>query len=764
MKQLSALLLFLLLFGYANAQSVSERSKIGALKKEINSTGSDTTKLTALLRISHLFSESTVRSASLTDSALAYIAKAEQLSSTQKNTAGLAKSWLMRARIFQDLKKAEQSELYARRVLTMYEARTNNLLLAEAFVILGDNLPDGEKMSAQKIAYYQRALKIYQSGGAKRTEAATLIKLSSIYLMGGKYQTMIELLNRAKKLYDAMQYPEKEMDLEFLYERFVYAYLGKDNYTEALKYGLQSVRIIERNHDTSLKAFKIYNNVALLNGLLKRYDTQAYFLKKALPIAHQQAILNNDSTMVAQVLGNLVLSKLAQHKPNEAIALLRKIGNRYPQGNLGWRHFINVNFLEAYTLAGKFDLAKVYYSKVLNQTAELEKFHSHQTTNYNVLIKYLMATGQQKKAITFLKLNDTACRNNSQIDFLAKNYLNWFKADSLSGNLKSAITHFQLFKTISDSLINTKKASQLADLQVSYQTEKKDEDIRIKAQRIQLLHKQAQYQEVRLLHEQTVRNVSIAGGIMLLLLLGLSYNRYLLKQRSNQALELSQQSLNAANDALQMLLTEKEWLLKEIHHRVKNNLQIVISLLNTQSAYLDNGDALDAIKNSQHRMHAMSLIHQKLYQSDNLASIDMSHYIKELVDYLHDSFSSDHQISMSLDIAPIKLYVSQAVPLGLILNEAISNSIKYAFKNTGKGKIAISLQPVGEQQYLMCIADNGSGLPEGFDLEETSSLGMSLMRGLTDQLEGEFALQDKDGLRVCITFKHVAFNESGIRA
>ena len=631
----------------------------------------------------------------------------------------------------------------------------SNLRLADHYAALADKIPDGEKMSARKIDLYRKAIKRYHTAGVKKTEAVVIIKLGNVYLMGGQYQTMIELLNKAKKLYDSLNYPEKAMDLELLYERFEYAYLGKDNYTEALKYGLMSVRIIEKSGEAGLRAFRIYNNVALLNGLLKRYDTQAYFLQKALPIARKYEAANNDSVMVAQVLANMVLSKLAQHQPAAAISLLYKIGNRYPKGNLGWRHFMNVNFLEALTLARKYNLAKPYYEKVLSQTAELDPFHSHQTTNYNVLIKYLMATGQQQQAIHFLQLNDTACRTNSQIDFLAKNYLAWFKADSISGNLKSAIKHFQLYKIISDSLVNTKKASQLADLQVSYQTEKKDEDIRVKAQNIQLLNKQAQLQRISLLHAKTIRNVSIAGGIMLLLLLSLSYNQYLQKRRTNQELEFGQTKLNAANDSLQMLLTEKEWLLKEIHHRVKNNLQIVISLLNTQSAYLENEDALEAIRNSQHRMHAMSLIHHKLYQSENLASIDMANYIQELVSYLSYSFSSEENISMQLNIDRVKLYVSQAVPLGLILNEAISNSIKYAFKKDSKGRIDISLQPVGDQRYLLCVADNGSGLPEGFDLDNTSSLGMSLMRGLTDQLDGVFELQDKDGLRVCITFKTV---------
>lgn len=687
---------------------------------------------------------------------------------SQTSNEQLAKSWLSRATVLHDKNDIKTSDSYAEKVIGLF-GQKNNKLLAQAYTQLGDNLEDAEKMSDKKIGYFKNAIAVYDQLGDKRAKAAVLIKLGNVYLMGGQYQTMINLLSNARKLYDSLAYPEKEMDLEWLYERFEYAYLGKDDYTEALKYGLQSVRIIEKHKDVSLKAFRIYNNVALLNSLLKRYDRQLYFLNKALPIARKQEKLNNDSTMVAQVLGNMVVSKLAQAKPAEAIAYLKKIGDRYPHDNLGWRHFINKYYLQAYTEDHQFKPAARYYQLVVKQTAELDPFHAHQTTNYNAIIKYLTATKQFDLAYKYLKLNDTACRKNSQVDLLARNYLNWFQADSLKGDFKMAIRHFQLAKVITDSLLNTKKASQLADLQVSYQSEKKDEKIRSNAQKILLLNKQAQYQQVSLLHQKTIRNVTLGGVVMLLLLLGVSYNRYLLKQRTNIQLEAQQDRINTANtslqhlnDSLQTLLGEKEWLLKEIHHRVKNNLQIVISLLNSQSAYLENQDAIDAIRNSQNRMHAMSLIHQKLYQSANLATIDMSVYIRELVDYLGDSFKQEKRVSMNLMISPLMLDVSQAVPLGLILNEAISNAIKYAFKDSKSGRIDILLEPVNDQndllnnkKYLLCIADNGAGLPDGFDPYNTSSLGMSLMQGLSQQLEGDFVLQNKDGLRVCVTFKAV---------
>jgi two-component sensor histidine kinase len=253
---------------------------------------------------------------------------------------------------------------------------------------------------------------------------------------------------------------------------------------------------------------------------------------------------------------------------------------------------------------------------------------------------------------------------------------------------------------------------------------------------------------------EDIRTYIMVGGVsMVVLLVAISYAAFRSRQRLTQELEQQKQQINKQNASLQLLLYEKDWLLKEIHHRVKNNLQIVISLLNSQSAYLENEDALFAIRNSQHRMHAMSLIHQKLYQSTNLASIDLSAYIYELVGYLKESFETDHKIKYVLDLTTLKLDVAQAVPIGLILNEAITNAIKYAFEKDAEGKITILLQSISDDTYLLCIADNGRGLPVGFNHENSRSLGMSLMIGLTEQLEGSLSLEEDGGLRVCIRFK-----------
>ena len=229
----------------------------------------------------------------------------------------------------------------------------------------------------------------------------------------------------------------------------------------------------------------------------------------------------------------------------------------------------------------------------------------------------------------------------------------------------------------------------------------------------------------------------------------------------NEALEAQQFEINQKNESLQRLvrekdhlLIEKEWLLKEIHHRVKNNFHIVASLLEIQSSYLKNKEALSAIKDSQHRIHSMSIIHQKLYQSETLSTIHMPDYIYELVEYLRESYSIRENIGFSLQIENIELNHASAITLGLILNEAITNAIKYAFTKTHDKRICISLSHISDSQILLSIADNGRGLPVDFGSKIGASMGMELLRGLTDDLGGSLSIEANEGTHIKVIFDY----------
>lgn len=213
-----------------------------------------------------------------------------------------------------------------------------------------------------------------------------------------------------------------------------------------------------------------------------------------------------------------------------------------------------------------------------------------------------------------------------------------------------------------------------------------------------------------------------------------------------------------AEDEIRKSLEEKEVLLQEIHHRVKNNLQIISSLINLQSNSIDDKRVYGAFKEIQNRVKSIALIHEKLYQSKDISKINFADYIHSLASDLYRSYGISSLIGLEVDADDILLDINKALPCGLIINEVITNSIKHAFKNANelnalkKGKISISFRYTGEN-YEMRVSDNGTGYPEDLDIEKTETLGLRLVNSLKSQLNGEVELKNMDGASFRLTFK-----------
>lgn len=199
-------------------------------------------------------------------------------------------------------------------------------------------------------------------------------------------------------------------------------------------------------------------------------------------------------------------------------------------------------------------------------------------------------------------------------------------------------------------------------------------------------------------------------------------------------------------------LAEKEILLKEIHHRVKNNLQVISSLLNLQAGYLQDSQSIETFQELQNRIYSMSLIHEKLYLSDDLAWIDFAEYVPDLAMNLFHTYEVNSElIRVKFDIPSILLGIDYAVPCGLIINELFSNALKYAFPENRTGEICVSLQTQNDMLALI-ISDNGIGFPENVDYQNTESLGMQLVITLVQQIKGTVHLTRNHGSKFTIHF------------
>lgn len=207
-----------------------------------------------------------------------------------------------------------------------------------------------------------------------------------------------------------------------------------------------------------------------------------------------------------------------------------------------------------------------------------------------------------------------------------------------------------------------------------------------------------------------------------------------------------------AAQKIEQALIEKDVLLKEVHHRVKNNLQVISSILNLQSSLVEDEKTLAILRESQSRIRTMSFIHESLYRTKDFSEIDFTEYLTNLSKNLVSSYSVSSKVKLSLDLDNVHLSLDQAIPCGLIVNEIVTNSLKYAFNEIKNPEIFVEIHE-NEESISLIIGDNGVGLPDDY-LEHTSeTLGVQLIEALTDQLDGEMKIENKVGTKYLLTFR-----------
>ncbi|GAA4318077.1 hypothetical protein GCM10023149_16010 [Mucilaginibacter gynuensis] len=534
-------------------------------------------------------------------------------------------------------------------------------------------------------------------------------------------------------------------------------YRFRSQYHRALRYGLQALHTPEEYDEKRMLVYRALGETYAVLGDVKKGLHYYQIL-----LDHQ---LTNKSGLSYVSAYRMALIASDAGQANQALNTFSNYVRSNPPQNLSQEQLFTSLYGELYWKTGQYDKAEKQYKKMLalDPAVRMENgknLHGHEITIAGTGALYLIGRyygerGRYKDAKKYLErsLMDQEYFDAKQE---METYRLLFKADSAEGNYISAIEYFERHKAMNDSINSISRNNQISEINIRYQTEQKEKDIKL------LKSKQGE-QRSELIRAATIRNVILGSAVAFLLLAVLAFSAYRIKQRSNRTLNAQQLVINRKNQELEKLLSEKElflkekdWLLKEIHHRVKNNLQIIMSLLSTQSFYMQNDGAKEAIVQSENRVQSIALIHQKLYTGLDLASISMPDYVGDLVSHLGESFDTvSRNISFQLQIDPVNINLSQAVPVGLILNEAITNAIKYAFDKNG-GQITVLLKRSENDIIEIAISDNGKGLPEDFDLRTGNSLGMDMMQGLTSQLKGDLKIMNQAGTAIVITFRAAA--------
>jgi two-component sensor histidine kinase/tetratricopeptide (TPR) repeat protein len=698
----------------------------------------DTSKVNLLLRLSEYYFLRLPRVPTDLDSALAYAFSAERLSNTLAYQGGLGNSYRQLGKIHKTKNDITKGKYFANKAIEVFKSNNYFLELGETyFDFSGYYSLHGNEMTEKIRIVEHLSLPAFKQAGSVKKIADVLKELGDLQQLKGDYGHAILNLKQALQLYQSIDYPALHGTYDLLGR--VSSLLGNDD--QAVKYGLLATQVAEQLKDTSMQLATIYNRLGKTYFRMKNYQLAYEYFQKSLIVAEKY----KDIETILLMTNNISAALIESNRPRESLAVLQKISQKYPVKNIITQLYINSNFLYSYTRLKEFNEAQKYCNLLLELSENLDQGHPDQAAIHYPITEFYLATRQFNMARKRLAVTEAFFKTTPLQ--LARNHLLWFKLDSTEGRYKSAIAHYQLYKALSDSSLNETTNKHIGQLQIEYETEKKDNDIK-------LLENERKLQQNELARAKYTRNWILGAILLLLIITVLLINYSRLKQRTNKKLQFQQKEIEKKNASLQRLVSEKDWLVKEIHHRVKNNFHTVMGLLGTQSGYLKNEEAINAITDSQHRVHAMSLIHQKLYQSDNLSAINMPDYIRELVDYLRDSFNCK-DIGFKLRTDRIELHLSQCIPLGLILNEAITNSIKYAFPDNAEGIISISLEHLSAGHLLLTIQDNGVGLPATFDVHTKGSMGMNLMQGLSEDIGGKFTISNQNGTVISIAFNYI---------
>ncbi|MDP9079626.1 MAG: sensor histidine kinase [Bacteroidota bacterium] len=624
-----------------------------------------------------------------------------------------------------DLERSNQSFMAA---IAAYD-KTGNIKEANMLNWVGYWYKSNIGQAEIKEKFYSRAASIFEKFGEHHL-AATMLTNEAFLHLDDKDLTVAE--NELKKILVQYKFTAKKA-MPQVYWTLAYLEYLKGNYYRDISYtseGLKSMRIAE---DTTI-AWVFYHEIARANFAIKDYD-------KALEFYRKTTVSSKNSIAFQRKIVECLLNL---NKPQELQLAFNQLKTEKPD-----------NYID---LAGQYQIIGLYYSETHQYKNALQYYmkiiNPDPGTKFSKLFKMLsefavsgiyLKLGDLKSSGKYLRdAADTMQRGKRWDPMYFMEFYDISRKYNLAvGNYRAAVKYMDLRDNLRDSLFTVDKNNKIAALNIQYQTAQT-------AQSIKNLRLQGTIQQAGLKNAKLQRNITIIGIVIMLVVSGLIFRNYRLKQKSAQMISLK-------NDQLQHLLTEKEWLLKEVHHRVKNNLHTVICLLESQAAYLKD-DALKAIENGQHRIYAMSLIHQKLYQSDDIKTIDMAEYIPELVKSLEDGFDVSNRIRFKTDIAPVKLDISHAIPLGLIINEAVTNSIKYAFPNNREGEISI-LMIADSEQIKLELKDNGIGMPEITGETESGSLGIVLMKGLSEDIDADINFEIDNGTRIIIVFNAGQLND-----
>jgi two-component sensor histidine kinase len=582
--------------------------------------------------------------------------------------------------------KPDSALKYANKAIELSDKINHQKLLAKSYNLLAISYYYQGDLN-KSYANLNKSLSYYAKINNKAGMATCYNGLGVIYYDQGKLYKALQLYIQSLRIKEKIG---DSMGLAMILNNIGNVYKDLEKFEKSLEYYNRSVKIKEEIKDKHGLAMT-YNNIGLLYHNNEEYTMAQFYYSKSLEIKKEIRDFHGE----AMTYNNIGLNYELQKKYNKAlsyykqsIAIKKKIGDQYGLA------MSLINIATIYREMGD-------YNKCYKNLFKSEK-----------IAKQIGATTQLRDC-----------------------YQRLYETYDLQNNTKKAYKYYKLYIASKDSMMNAESLKNIQNLHAQYEDETKQLTIDNLSKKEQL-HKAQLAKKTAELKSKTIINVTLIVGLSLSL--GLIVFFFIsTKQRKK------------INKALQKSLEEKEVLFKEVHHRVKNNFQVISSLLNLHKNNTENEAVQDALSEAKDRVNSMSLVHEKLYKSADLTQININEYIGQLVTHLTDSTNSNIEINSIVKANNIFMNIETAIPLGLILNELITNSIKYAFKEKGNNVIEIQLTKL-ENKIEVVYKDNGVGFPPDFDLDKVETLGLNLVQILVLQIHGELIMNNDNG--PCFSF------------